>query len=83
MSQRYDFVITSGGIGPTHDDITYQSIARAFDLPLVAHAGALEKMKRLSKPHPGQVNFSWEEDSAARRAKMRVSPYPSITPLPY
>ncbi|KAK1674206.1 molybdenum cofactor synthesis domain-containing protein [Colletotrichum godetiae] len=72
MSDRYDFVVTSGGIGPTHDDITYQSIAKAFDLPLVLNQEAFEKMKKLSKPHPGQPNFDWDVDSPALQAKLRM-----------
>ena len=72
MSEQYDLVVTSGGIGPTHDDITYQSIATAFGLTLQLHEESLQRMKTLSKPHPSQPNFSWDDPSPALEAKLRM-----------
>lgn len=40
MRNAYTYVFTTGGIGPTHDDITSAAIAKAFDTPLIRHPEA-------------------------------------------
>lgn len=77
MSKNYDFVITSGGIGPTHDDITYPSLAKAFDSPLKFHEETWAKMRKWSKPKPDAPPFDWDTDSPQRTARMRMALLPS------
>ena len=44
LRERYDYVITTGGIGPTHDDITADCVAEAFGVELVEHPEILAMM---------------------------------------
>lgn len=45
FSDRYDHVFTSGGVGPTHDDLTMEGVARAFGEKVVRHP-ELEQLLR-------------------------------------
>lgn len=46
LHAAYDYLFTTGGIGPTHDDITAESIAKAFGVPLEVHAASYETLAR-------------------------------------
>lgn len=37
LSARVDYLFTSGGVGPTHDDVTISGVARAFDADVIRH----------------------------------------------
>ncbi len=54
LRAKYDYLFTTGGIGPTHDDITAECVARAFGLPLILHPDAHRQF--LSYYQPGELN---------------------------
>jgi molybdenum cofactor synthesis domain-containing protein len=62
---RFDYVFTTGGIGPTHDDITSAAIAKAFGLPLIRNPEALALL---------QQHYSNPEDLNEQRLKMCETP---------
>jgi len=63
LRNHYDAVITSGGIGPTHDDITMDAVAHAFDVPLKEHRYIVQAMTE----HYGRDGLN-----AGRRRMSRV-----------
>ena len=67
LKQKFDYVFTSGGIGPTHDDITSESVSKAFGLKYEIHKEAykiLEKYYGINDFNEGRQKMSWMPSKA-------------------
>lgn len=64
LRAKFDYVFTTGGIGPTHDDITAASISKAFGVSLILHPVA----EKLLRNHYGPENIT--------EARMRMAHTP-------
>jgi molybdenum cofactor synthesis domain-containing protein len=49
----HDYLFTTGGIGPTHDDITVDAMAQAFGVPAVVHPAARKLLEDYYRDRPG------------------------------
>src|SRR4051812_45495800 len=56
LRAAYDYLFTTGGIGPTHDDITVDAIAAAFGVPVVVHADARKLLEDYYRDRPGGLS---------------------------
>jgi molybdenum cofactor synthesis domain-containing protein len=66
LRARYTYVFTTGGIGPTHDDITADAVAKAFQVPIGYHPRALEIL----------TNYFKEIGREANEARLRMARTP-------
>ncbi|WP_370191419.1 competence/damage-inducible protein A [Qipengyuania sp.] len=53
LREAYDYLFTTGGIGPTHDDITVDAVAQALGVPVVIHPQARAILERYYADKPG------------------------------
>ncbi|HEX8841795.1 MAG TPA: competence/damage-inducible protein A [Sphingomicrobium sp.] len=56
LRARHDYLFTTGGIGPTHDDITVDAIAAAFGVRVVVHPEARAVLEEYYRDRPGGLN---------------------------
>lgn len=56
LRSTHDYLFTTGGIGPTHDDITVDAIAAAFGVPIVVHPQARAILEDYYRDRPGGLN---------------------------
>ena len=76
--RKFDHVFTTGGIGPTHDDITSECIAAAFGVPWEPHPEAWARMEKSYKP--GEFNAARQRMATMPRGATLIDNAVSVAP---
>ena len=75
MSAEFDMVITSGGIGPTHDDVTIKAVALAFDETIESSPEMLAHLYRAH--HHAAASTTGSAKSPLRSSFLRMAQLPT------
>jgi len=73
LRSNYDYIFTTGGIGPTHDDITAESVSKAFNIEYEIHKEAFKILEDYYKPgefNEGRQKMVW----MPKNAKLILNP---------
>ena len=67
LREKYSYIFTTGGIGPTHDDITAESVSKAFNIEYGFHKEAFSILENYYKPgefNEGRQKMIWMPENA-------------------
>ena len=67
LRKKFDYVFTTGGIGPTHDDITANAVSKAFGVKYSIHPEAFKILESYYKPgefNKGRQRMAWTPSGA-------------------
>eukprot|EP01035_Chromulina_nebulosa_P032420 gene32420-43314_t len=82
LSQKYDIVITSGGIGPTHDDVTLKAVALALGQGMAPNADMLKHLGEVYSIDPNSSSNSKNPEEDAKLLEIKRLAYlPEISRL--
>jgi molybdenum cofactor synthesis domain-containing protein len=79
LRARYDLVFTSGGVGPTHDDVTIEGVAASFDRPVVQSEAVAKMIRhyygdRVTAAHLRMANMP----EGAEMIRSSTAPWPTV-----
>lgn len=75
LGGRYDYLFTTGGIGPTHDDITVDAIAEALGVPVIVHPDAQAALEHHYASRGGLTEARLRMARVPEGAELIANPY--------
>lgn len=79
LRSSYDLVFTSGGVGPTHDDVTIEGVSEAFGRPIVRSAGVEKLIQRYYGERATEAHFRMANmPEGAETIRSAEAPWPTI-----